>query len=108
MATPRFMRLMVFFDLPVKTKPNRRAYTRFHAFLIHDGYDMLQFSVYARVCNGLDAIEAHTKRLQAAKPEDGSVRYLVVTEKQYANIQTVVGAKKRAERHESASQLTFF
>jgi len=32
----RFMRLMVFFDLPVVTKAERRAYTVFRRFLIND------------------------------------------------------------------------
>ncbi|MFN8985285.1 MAG: CRISPR-associated endonuclease Cas2, partial [Burkholderiales bacterium] len=38
------MRLMVFFDLPVVKKEDRRAYTVFRRFLLNDGYDMLQFS----------------------------------------------------------------
>ena len=33
-------------DLPVVTKAERRAYTVFRRFLINDGYDMIQFSVY--------------------------------------------------------------
>ena len=47
--TRRFMRLMVFFDLPVVLKADRRAYTVFRRFLLNDGYDMLQFSVYGRI-----------------------------------------------------------
>ena len=31
-ATRRFMRMMVFFDLPVVTKAERRAYTRVRRF----------------------------------------------------------------------------
>lgn len=53
----KFMRIMVFFDLPVKTKTQRREATRFRNFLLMDGYHMLQYSVYARVCNGMDAVE---------------------------------------------------
>ena len=43
--TRRFMRMLVFFDLPVVTKSERRAYTVFRRFLLNDGYDMIQFSV---------------------------------------------------------------
>lgn len=43
------MWLFVFFDLPVKTKPERRTATRFRNFLLKDGYMMIQFSVYARI-----------------------------------------------------------
>lgn len=44
------MRMIVFFDLPVQTKTERRYATTFRNFLLKDGYHMLQFSVYARVC----------------------------------------------------------
>ena len=53
------MRLLVFFDLPVVTKAERRAYTIFRRFLVNDGYDMIQFSVYGRILNGNDALEKH-------------------------------------------------
>ena len=77
------MRMMVFFDLPVKTKAQRRVATGFRNFLLKDGYHMIQYSLYARVCNGNDAVEKHEKRLRAALPDNGSVRLLIVTEKQY-------------------------
>ena len=57
------MRMMVFFDLPVKTKRQRRVATRFRNFLLKDGYFMVQYSVYCRVCNGLDAVEKHKQRI---------------------------------------------
>ena len=72
--TRRFMRMLVFFDLPVITKAERRAYTLFRRFLINDGYDMIQFSVYGRILNGNDALEKHMKRLVNNLPPDGSVR----------------------------------
>ena len=40
----RFVWLMVLFDLPVGTKPERRDATRFRNFLKDDGYLMLQYS----------------------------------------------------------------
>jgi CRISPR-associated protein Cas2 len=45
----RFMRILVFFDLPVVSKEDRKVYGQFRKFLIQDGYDMLQFSVYCRI-----------------------------------------------------------
>ena len=102
------MRLLVFFDLPVVEKVDKRAYVQFRRFLLKDGYDMIQFSVYARVCNGQDALEKHVARLRTNKPEKGSVRYLQVTEKQFTGIKVLVGVKKRVEKRESADQLAFF
>ncbi|MGC8697432.1 MAG: CRISPR-associated endonuclease Cas2, partial [Halothiobacillus sp.] len=61
--TRRFMRLMVFFDLPTLTREDKRAYTLFRRFLIQDGYDMLQWSVYGRITNGAADLETHLKRL---------------------------------------------
>ena len=40
----KFMRMIVFFDLPVQTKTERRHATAFRNFLLKDGYHMLQFS----------------------------------------------------------------
>ncbi len=85
------MWLFVFFDLPVKTKGERRAATRFRNFLKKDGYLMLQLSVYARVCRGQDAVDKHLKRATASLPEKGSVRALQVTEKQYARMRFLLG-----------------
>lgn len=52
--TRRFMRLIVFFDLPMVTKAEKRAYVQFRRFLLNDGYDMIQWSVYGRILNGTD------------------------------------------------------
>lgn len=87
----KFMRMLVFFDIPVKTKKQRKIATSFRNFLLKDGYHMVQYSVYARVCNGNDAVEKHRQRLKAALPDNGSVRLLVITEKQYESIEILVG-----------------
>lgn len=102
------MRLMVFYDLPVVTAKERKVYARFHKFLLRDGYDMIQFSVYARICNGLDQVAKHLARLTASLPPEGSVRCMQVTEKQFAGMQVLVGVKKPKEDPKYADQLSFF
>jgi CRISPR-associated protein Cas2 len=104
----RFMRLFVFFDLPVKDPRDRKAYTRFHRFLVKDGYDMIQFSVYARICGSPEMIWKHIARLQANQPAKGSVRFMQITEKQFTAIQVLVGRKKRVEKPDAANQLMLF
>ena len=74
------MRLMVFFDLPTLTKVDKKAYVLFRRFLIQDGYDMLQWSVYGRVINGFYDMGTHIKRLTANLPPKGSVRCLPISE----------------------------
>ena len=107
-ATRRFMRLMVFFDLPTVTKADKRAYTVFRRFLLNDGYDMLQFSVYGRILNGADAEQKHMQRLVQNLPPEGSVRVLSVTEKQFASMKMLVGLPFFQEKKVSAQQVLQF
>jgi CRISPR-associated protein Cas2 len=93
----RFMWLMVFFDLPTRTKPQRRRANRFRQFLKKDGYMMLQLSVYARVCRGQDAVEKHVKRVRSSLPKEGSVRTLQVTDKQYGRMELMLGTAPKTE-----------
>ena len=101
----RFMRLLVFFDLPTVTREEKRAYTLFRRFLLKDGYDMIQWSVYGRVVNGFDDTETHIKRLSANLPPEGSVRLLQVSEKQFAQMKLLVGLPKKQEKKVNAAQL---
>ena len=94
----RFVYLFVFFDLPVKTKKERRHATRFRKFLVNDGYDMMQLSVYTRVCRGQDAADKHLGRVEKNLPPEGSVRALQVTERQFARMKLLVGTTTRQER----------
>ena len=45
----RYMRVMVFFDLPVITSANRKDYRDFHTYLIKSGFLMMQESVYCKL-----------------------------------------------------------
>jgi len=102
------MRLMVFFDLPMVTRTEKRAYTQFRKFLLNDGYDMIQFSVYGRILYGADAEEKHMKRLLANLPPEGSVRILTVTEKQFASMRLLVGMPLFQEKKVTAAQIALF
>ena len=106
--TRRYMRMLVFFDLPVVTKAERRAYTVFRRFLLNDGYDMIQFSVYGRIVNGRDAETKHMQRLVSNLPPNGSVRMLTVTEKQYASTKLLVGLPHFQEKAIKANQMLLF
>ncbi|MBN6066432.1 CRISPR-associated endonuclease Cas2 [Aggregatibacter actinomycetemcomitans] len=108
MSEPKFMRLIVFFDLPVKTKAERYAANKFRQFLLKDGYQMLQLSVYGRLIRGRDALEKHNRRLSQNLPENGSIRCLEVTEKQYAGMSILVGEVKIQEKKVNANQLLLF
>ncbi len=104
----KFMRIIVFFDLPVKTKTERREATRFRKFLLTDGYHMLQYSVYARVCNGTDAVEKHRARIKQNLPDNGAIRMMVITEKQFESIDILLGNLTSADAPFQCEQLSIF
>lgn len=103
--TRRFMRLLVMFDLPVTNRADRKAYALFRRFLLNDGYDMIQFSVYGRVLSSRSAEKTHLARLIANLPPKGSVRSLTVTEKQYASMKLLVGRPRAQEKLVGRHQL---
>ncbi len=102
------MRLLVFFDLPVKGKRERREATQFRNFLLNDGFYMIQFSLYGRICNTIESAKLHEERVSSKVPKSGSVRSLIVTEKQYASMNILTGQLKRKEKKIVSQQLSFF
>lgn len=99
---------MVFFDLPVTTPEQRKQATKFRNYLIKDGYYMLQFSVYSRICNTIESAKLHEERLKLNLPPNGSVRSMIITEKQYASMNILSGKRKRKEKNAIEGQMSFF
>ena len=90
----RYMRVVVFFDLPVLTSKNRRDYRAFRKFLVKSGFLMMQESVYCKLVPNSTAGNALLQNVEKNKPPEGLVQVLRVTEKQYASMENVVGTKK--------------
>lgn len=88
------MRVLVFFDLPVTTSKNRRAYTHFRKFLLKNGFLMLQESVYCKLALNSTAVNAIVENIHKNKPEEGLIQLLTVTEKQYAKMDIIIGEIK--------------
>ena len=99
----KFMRIIIWFDLPVKTPQQRHDATAFRNFLLKDGYSMMQWSVYSRICNGMDTVETHKRRVKSNLPPNGSIRLLVLTEKQYESIDVLLGEHKKCDSEEQTS-----
>lgn len=109
MSSPfTYMRLMVFFDLPVTEKEQRRLATQFRQFLLKDGFIMMQWSVYSRLCRSWEVAEKHKRRVRFASPKEGSVRMLVLTERQYTKMEIVAGKPSKMEKNHVARQLLLF
>ena len=92
------MRLLVFFDLPTHSKKERKEYTKFRKFLLNDGYDMLQFSVYCRICKGQDTAERYMSHLETHLPPKGNIRAMSVTNTQYERMKILIGIDKKEEK----------
>lgn len=106
--TYRYMRAIILFDLPTETKENRRDATRFRNYLLDDGFDMLQYSVYTRICPDRDNAEMHLSRIKQVAPDSGSIRMLMLTENQFTNMKIISGEKTTQEKHNVPAQMAFF
>lgn len=103
----RFMRIIVMFDLPVITEKERKIANKFRKYLIDDGFIMMQFSVYSRICKNNDDLNKHIKRLKINTPKNGNVRLLQITENQYSNMIMFSGRKKMEEEFSIENLLIF-
>lgn len=91
----RFMRVIVFFDLPTVTVEDKKEYLKFRKFLLREGFIMMQESVYTKlVLNGSTANLVRNK-VRKNKPKAGLVEMLTITEKQYSSIEYISGAAQQ-------------
>ncbi len=97
------MWIFCMFDLPVRTKTEMRAATRFRHILLDNGFTMKQFSVYIRSRPTLDSAKSLTRQLKSFIPENGEVSFIYVTDKQFTMADNFLG-KKSKENEEKARQ----
>ena len=90
----RYMRVILFFDLPVLTSKNRKDYRNFHKYLIKSGFFMMQESVYCKLAQNSTMADSITENIKKNKPADGLVQILKVTEKQFNKMDFIVGSQK--------------
>ncbi len=95
------MRLMVMFDLPTETSKQRKQYRQFRKKLINEGFIMIQYSVYVRVCTTKSAAEFLEKRIKDFLPDEGIIQSLVLTEKQYSDMHFLRGRMIEEVRNSS-------
>ena len=88
MERNRFMRILLFFDLPTETSKDKREYRKFVKFLISEGFIRIQFSVYCKLCINSNSARTISKRIKNASPK-GDVRYIIISEQQYQDITNI-------------------
>lgn len=87
----RFMRMIIFFDLPTETAEERRTYRRFRSGLIRNGFIMMQESVYCKLLMNSGAEQLAREAVRKLRPAKGIVQMLTVTEKQFSKIEYLTG-----------------
>lgn len=87
----KFMRVLLMFDVPTKTKKEQKHATKFRNNLIKLGYFMMQFSVYMRICKGISSAKASINAVKMILPPCGNVRVLLITEKQFDAMEILLG-----------------
>lgn len=90
----RFMRVIVFFDLPTETGDDKKQYRKFRKFLIQKGFLMMQESVYCKLALNTTVADSIVQAVKANKPETGLVQLLVITEKQFSRMEFIVGTSQ--------------
>ena len=90
----RIMWLYVFFDLPTETKQDVKAANQFRKYLLNDGFNMFQFSIYLRHCSSRENAKVHEKRVKRHLPKKGKVGILTVTDKQFGMMEIFHGKKE--------------
>ena len=90
----RFMRMLIFFDLPVETPQQKREYTKFRKYLIKSGFMMMQESVYCKIVLNQTVLSSVGNGLRKNKPEQGLIQMLTVTEKQFEKMEFIAGTSQ--------------
>lgn len=88
------MRLILFFDLPVETDKQRKAYRDFVKCLKKSGFYMLQKSVYVKMGIDIQSVNSALNKVKMEMPSNGNIIVLSITEKQFASMSIILGENK--------------
>lgn len=85
------MRLILFFDLPIETSSNQKQYRDFVKNIKAMGFYMMQKSVYLKLTSNSKTAERIISNIKSIVPKDGDIAVLTITEKQFSEIQYLIG-----------------
>lgn len=88
------MRILVMFDFPMNTNEELRKYRKFRQFLIKEGFYMLQESIYTKMTLNSSVAEFVKERIRKNCNHEGNVLILMMTEKQFLDIEHIGKTKK--------------
>ncbi|GHV17569.1 CRISPR-associated endoribonuclease Cas2 [Fibrobacterales bacterium] len=83
--------LLVFFDLPVTEKLQRKNAVKFRKNLIRQGFSALQESVYYKALNNISNTNAEINDIKKNSPQDGSIFALSLSAGVFERMHTISG-----------------
>lgn len=90
----RYMRLLLFFDLPSVTTLDKKIYRKYVKSLTSEGFYRLQESVFVKLSINQQYAESTITKVKSFSPKDGNVMILVITEKQFSSLRIITGESK--------------
>jgi len=108
MSAFRIMWLVIMFDLPTKSKKDRKRYRWLSQYLEKETYIRLQYSVYAKVFSSVESANSGKKRFKEflkVNIKKGNVRFLMFTDSQFTKMEVVIGEHSKEE---VCTQLSLF
>ena len=100
MSAFKIMWLIVMFDLPTRTKKDRKRYLWLSRYLDKESYVRLQYSVYAKVFNSPGSADNGKRRLRSfvrTNIKKGNIRMLLFTDTQFGKMEIVIGESSAQE-----------
>ncbi|MFV0555590.1 MAG: CRISPR-associated endonuclease Cas2 [Lactovum sp.] len=91
------LRLLCFFDLPMESSKEKKAYRIFRKRLLELGFVMSQQSVYVRTLPNRSQLTKFEQQLKLVTPRSGLVELLYVSEKQFNDRRFLIGEKAPQE-----------
>lgn len=88
------MYLLTMFDLPSKTKRERRVYRCYRTALLELGFAKIQFSVYIKHVENAGQADTLKRSIRKALPKRGDVRTINLTDAQYQSMETFCNSKE--------------
>ncbi len=105
MKQNRYMRLIIFFDLPQNTAQEKKKYLKFRNFLKENGYIRIQYSIYCKLCINIHTLNTQKKYVEVNSPVQGDIRFLAISESQYQSIKNVNNTYSLQEKVTTADRI---
>lgn len=90
-------RILLLCDLPLEKRKQRKEARLFRELLFREGFYELQSGVYTRMVESRSSRDIHLKRINEGLPVYGTVRLLMLTERQFQNVPLLCGNESKQE-----------